>query len=59
MSIFVGGISGTPTYLINDVIVDADPTWTVADWQKVIDPLLQQPSLDEGKEQNVRLQPSQ
>ncbi|XP_060605033.1 uncharacterized protein LOC132757693 [Ruditapes philippinarum] len=33
-------IAGTPTYLVNDVIVEADPSWTLKDWQQVIDPLL-------------------
>lgn len=38
---FVGGVSGTPTFMVNDVLVDADPSWTVNDWKKLIDPLLQ------------------
>ena len=35
------GVAGTPTFFINGVrVADAQPTWTAADWQKVIDPLL-------------------
>lgn len=26
--------------MVNDVVVGADPSWTVDDWKKVIDPLL-------------------
>ncbi|XP_053375319.1 uncharacterized protein LOC128545986 [Mercenaria mercenaria] len=33
-------IAGTPTFLVNDVLVAADPTWTLNDWKQVIDPLL-------------------
>ena len=34
-------VTGTPTFFINGVMVpEAQPTWTVGDWQKVIDPLL-------------------
>ena len=35
-----GGVAGTPTFMVNDVVVSADPSWTVDDWKKVIDPLL-------------------
>ncbi|KAJ8313102.1 hypothetical protein KUTeg_010475 [Tegillarca granosa] len=35
------GVSGTPTFMVNDVLVGADASWTVNDWKKVIDPLLQ------------------
>lgn len=42
LHVISGGIAGTPTFLINDVKVDADPTWTLTEWRKVIDPLLQQ-----------------
>ncbi|XP_041378443.1 uncharacterized protein LOC121390643 [Gigantopelta aegis] len=34
------GVSGTPTFMLNDVVVDADPSWTLKQWQKLIDPLL-------------------
>ena len=34
------GVSGTPTFMINGVVVDADPAWALSDWVKVIDPLL-------------------
>ncbi|KAL5015694.1 hypothetical protein ScPMuIL_005283 [Solemya velum] len=34
------GIAWTPGYMLNDVLVNADPTWTVSDWESVIDPLL-------------------
>ncbi|XP_070204823.1 uncharacterized protein [Littorina saxatilis] len=39
------GVAATPTFMVNDVLVSADPSWTVKDWSKVIDPLLapQQP----------------
>lgn len=37
---FVGGVTGTPTFMINDVVVAADPAWTVSEWNKVVDPLL-------------------
>ncbi|XP_072047332.1 uncharacterized protein [Amphiura filiformis] len=33
-------VSGTPFPYINGVFVDAYPTWTLKDWQQVIDPLL-------------------
>lgn len=34
------GISGTPMFTINDVIVAADASWSLEDWRKVIDPLV-------------------
>ncbi|XP_048750376.2 uncharacterized protein LOC125662244 [Ostrea edulis] len=34
------GISGTPMFTVNDVIVQADASWSLDDWKKVIDPLL-------------------
>lgn len=35
------GISGTPTFQVNGVTVEnADPSWSLEDWQKVFDPLL-------------------
>ncbi len=35
------GVSGTPTFFVNDInIPDADSTWTLAQWQALIDPLL-------------------
>jgi len=36
-----GQVTGTPTFLINGVFIDASPAWTLSDWQQVIDPLLQ------------------
>ena len=37
---YVGSVSGTPTYFLNDVPIAAEPTWTLDDWKTVIDPLL-------------------
>lgn len=34
------GVLGTPTFFINGVTVSVDPTWTLADWKSVIDPIL-------------------
>uniref|UniRef100_A0A194ANN1 Thioredoxin-like fold domain-containing protein n=1 Tax=Pinctada fucata TaxID=50426 RepID=A0A194ANN1_PINFU len=34
------GFSGTPTFTVNDVLVAADPKWTVSEWRQVLDPLL-------------------
>ena len=34
------GVTGTPTFLLNGVVADATPSWTLDDWTKVIDPLL-------------------
>lgn len=34
------GVTGTPTFMLNDVSVAADASWSVDDWSKVIDPLL-------------------
>jgi len=33
------GIAGTPTFLVNGVEVEADPDWTLQDWQQVLNPL--------------------
>ncbi len=39
------GVLGTPTVFLNGVTLMADPSWQLADWKQVIDPLLQpQPS---------------
>ncbi|KAJ8312989.1 hypothetical protein KUTeg_010362 [Tegillarca granosa] len=35
-----GGVSGTPTFMVNDVLVNAYSSWTVTDWKTLIDPLL-------------------
>jgi protein-disulfide isomerase len=36
------GVLGTPTFFVNGVnIPAADPTWTLSDWQILLDPLLQ------------------
>lgn len=37
------GVSGTPTVFVNGIRVDFELTWTLADWRKVIDPLLTAP----------------
>jgi len=34
------GVSGTPTFFVNGILVMADPTWTLSDWRQVLDPLL-------------------
>ncbi|KAF0694159.1 Aste57867_14946 [Aphanomyces stellatus] len=34
------GISGTPQYLLNDVPIEADSTWTAAQWLDFLKPLL-------------------
>jgi len=34
------GVSGTPFFYVNGILVQADPEWTLADWRSVIDPLL-------------------
>jgi protein-disulfide isomerase len=34
------GIFGTPSFLVNDVRVDGQSTWTLKDWRRVLDPLL-------------------
>lgn len=38
--VYTGGVTGTPTFMLNDVSVMGDASWSVADWSKVIDPLL-------------------
>jgi len=35
------GVLGTPTFLVNGVYVGGDPTWTLAEWRTLLDPLLQ------------------
>jgi len=34
------GVSGTPFFFLNGILIQADPTWSLADWRSVIDPLL-------------------
>ncbi|ELR12897.1 uncharacterized protein ACA1_095270 [Acanthamoeba castellanii str. Neff] len=34
------GIYGTPQFMINGVSSSADESWTMADWRKLLDPLL-------------------
>jgi len=34
------GVSGTPFFFVNGILVQADPTWTLSDWRSIIDPLL-------------------
>jgi len=38
------GVAGTPTFFINGIPVQADASWTFADWRSVLDPLLPDPS---------------
>ena len=33
-------MAGTPTFFINGVTIDASPSWTLADWKSIIDPIL-------------------
>lgn len=33
------GVSGTPTFFVNGILVPADSTWTLAQWQQLLDPL--------------------
>lgn len=33
------GVVGTPTFFVNEVRVDADESWTVQQWQALLDPL--------------------
>lgn len=33
-------MAGTPTFMINGVVIDASPSWTLADWKSIIDPIL-------------------
>ena len=32
-------LPGTPNFLVNGLPVDADPSWTLAQWQALLDPL--------------------
>jgi len=34
------GVSGTPTFFVNGILVMADPSWSLSDWRQVLDPLL-------------------
>lgn len=34
------GVTGTPTFLVNGVVTSADPSWTLADWQSLLNPIL-------------------
>lgn len=34
------GVAGTPTFLVNGVVVAGQPSWSVSDWTSVLDPLL-------------------
>ena len=31
--------AGTPNFLVNGLPVNADPSWTLAQWQALLDPL--------------------
>jgi len=33
-------VSGTPSFLVNGVAVQADPSWSLSQWQSVLDPLI-------------------
>ena len=45
------GVLGTPTFFVNGVFVNGSPSWTLADWRQILDPLLQpQPSMMVEKE---------
>jgi len=35
------GVLGTPTFFVNGVNVNGDPSWTLAEWRTLLDPLLQ------------------
>jgi hypothetical protein len=32
---FVRTVSGTPSFFLNGISIDADPSWKLADWQQV------------------------
>ena len=34
------GVAGTPTFLLNGVYISADASWSLSDWQSVINPIL-------------------
>ena len=34
------GVAGTPTFFVNGVFINASPSWSLADWKSVIDPIL-------------------
>jgi hypothetical protein len=34
------GVTGTPSFLVNELPVEADATWTLAQWTQLLDPLL-------------------
>jgi len=38
------GVSGTPTFAVNGVMTDADQTWTLSDWENLLNPLYQSPA---------------
>lgn len=42
------GITGTPGFLVNGVAVNADPSWTLAEWRQVLDPLIN-PTISRNK----------
>lgn len=47
------GVAGTPWFFINGVEVMGSPTWTVDDWKKIIDPLLNKAGITNNSEQNA------
>jgi len=34
------GVAGTPSFFVNGIQVQADPSWTLAEWRQILDPLL-------------------
>eukprot|EP00455_Lapot_gusevi_P048458 TRINITY_DN669_c0_g1_i1.p1 TRINITY_DN669_c0_g1~~TRINITY_DN669_c0_g1_i1.p1 ORF type:complete len:279 (+),score=107.33 TRINITY_DN669_c0_g1_i1:59-838(+) len=53
------GVSGTPTFLVNGVQVQADPSWGLTEWRQVIDPLLSQtPTFTSTSSSSVHTCPS-
>lgn len=44
------GVLGTPTFFVNGVQVNGQPSWTLSDWRIILDPLLQpQPTAQQKK----------
>lgn len=40
MNFYYLDVVGTPTFFINGVTIDAGASWSLANWQSVIDPIL-------------------
>jgi 2-hydroxychromene-2-carboxylate isomerase len=47
-------VVGTPTFLLNGVFISADASWSLSDWQSVIDPLIKAQDRDERINRHVR-----